>query len=830
MSLHDYQKKREFTKTPEPEGTQKEATGPLSFVIQKHEASRLHYDFRLELNGVLKSWAIPKGPSLNPGNKRLAMMVEDHPVDYADFEGIIPQGNYGAGTVMVWDKGVYSPLSPVKREEAQIILTKQLKEGDIKFVLLGSKLKGEFALVKTSGKEENAWLLIKKRDDYATSKEILSKDHSILTERSMNEIKNQAVKKEEVWFSKPKSLNMEDIPKKNMPHHIKPMLAMSRDKPFDKTEWLFEMKYDGYRTIAEIEKKNVKLYSRNNISFNEKFEPIAQSLKHFPGDVVLDGEIAAVDIKGYPHFQWLQNYPNKKKGELLYFVFDVLYYEGRDLTHLPLYRRKELLKQLLPPLPHIVYGDYIQETGIAMFQQVQKLGIEGIMAKNSQSIYKQGTRTNDWLKIKTVKQQEIIIAGFTRPKDGRQYFGALIAGIKKLGKLSYIGHVGGGFDDKNLKHIYDALQPLIQKECPFEEVPKTNTEVSWVKPKLHALVAFSNLTTEGQMRHPIFLELRNDNDTKKTQEHYFDKDPIQKRSEELQIGKQTVILTNLEKVFWPQQNYTKKDLITYYREVAPVILPHLKYRPQSLLRYPNGINGESFYQKDASTLTVDWIEKVLIHSDSGKKDIPYLLCQNEASLMYLINLGCIDLNPWSSRVGYLNNPDYLIIDLDPEDTPFTTVIKVAQTTREVLEQFEIPSYPKTSGAKGMHIYIPLEAKYSYEQSRKLAELLCVQIHSKIPDITSLKRSPKERQNLVYLDYLQNIRGQTLASVYSVRAQPDATVSTPLLWSEVTSALHPSQFTIKNVPERIQKHGDLYKDLLGKGINIKILLTKMRYIL
>jgi len=831
MSLHAYQKKRKFDETSEPIGTHKETSGALTFVIQKHEATRLHYDFRLEMNGVLKSWAVPKGPSLNPNEKRLALMVEDHPVDYAQFEGIIPKGNYGAGTVMVWDKGIYSPIAFVGREQAQVLLNEQLKKGHLTFLVVGKKLRGEFALVRTRNREENAWLLIKARDEYASKRDILLKDYSVLTERSMEEIKKQALKKREIWFSSPKSLDLSDIPKGTMPYNVSPMLANTGTHPFDNTDWIFEMKYDGFRTIAQIIKGNVKLYSRNNISFNEKFAPIVSSLKKFPGEAVFDGEVALVDTEGRPHFQWLQDYPQEKHGELVYFIFDLLYYEGHDLTPLPLYRRKEVLKQVLPPLPHIIYSEHIENEGIEMFRHMQNLGIEGVMAKNMHSAYRMGQRRSDWLKIKIQKRQEVVIAGFTKPKGGRKYFGALLGGIYKNGQLVFVGHIGGGFDDKNLELLYKKLQPLIQKTCPFAPTPETNTQATWIKPKLIAEVTFSNWTNEGQMRHPVFLGLRNDKTPKEVEkEVYFAPSPSQKDSKKLRIGKQTLTITNFSKVFWPKEKYTKGDLINYYREIAPTILPYLKDRPESLLRYPNGINEKSFYQKDASTLNEKWIEKTLVYSESGEKNREYVLCQNEAMLIYLINLGCIDLNPWSSRIKHLDNPDYLIIDLDPIDSTFINVIRTAQTARKILERLEISSYAKTSGAKGMHIYIPLEAKYSYVQSRKLAELLCIQIHNTIPAITSMKRNPKDRQSRVYLDYLQNIKGQTLASVYSVRAQPGATVSTPLFWSEVTKKLHPSQFTIKNVPNRIQKHGDIFKKVLGKGIDMEKILKKMNDVL
>lgn len=831
MSLDKYYKKRKFNQTPEPKGTKLKGSGPLTFVVQKHAATGLHYDFRLELDGVLKSWAVPKGPSLNPEDKRLAMMVEDHPMEYASFEGIIPKGNYGAGTVMVWDNGVYSPYETVERGKAEEILNEQLEKGHLTFIMLGKKLKGEFALVKAPKAGENAWLLIKKGDEFASKEDILKGDKSVLTGRSMDEIKREALKKEEIWYSRPKDLNLDDAPKGDMPHDIKPMLAEEVDEAFDKKDWIFEMKLDGFRTVAEIESGKVKLYSRNKQEFNEKFSEVAKSLEKFPGNAVLDGEIVVIDPAGKPVFQLLQDYHKSKQGELTYFVFDILYYGGYNLESLPLLRRKGILRQILPPIPHVRFNDHIEEIGTEFFREISKMGLEGIMAKNAESSYKEGFRSHNWLKIKTQNRQEAVIGGFTSPNGGRKHIGALVLGIYKNGKLVYIGHVGGGFNEKSLEEVYSKLKPLEQDDCPFDIEPETNAPVTWVKPKLVVDVTFSNWTNDHQMRHPIFIGLRDDKSADEVDEQkhirIFSKEaPGKEESTETKIGGQTLKLTNLSKIFWPEEKYTKGDLISYYKKVAHFILPHLKDRPQSLLRYPNGIYGESFFHKDAGDLAPDWMKTVKVHSDSGEKDIKYLLCQDEASLIYLINLGCIDLNPWNSGIKNLDNPNYLIIDLDPEDTGFENVVKVTLATRKVLENLEIKSFPKTSGSRGMHIYIPMGAKYSYEQTRRLAELLCIQIQHELPHITSMVRDPKKRQGKVYLDFLQNIKGQTLASVYSVRAKPGATVSTPLKWSEVTEKLHPSQFTIKNIPKRVQSHGDLFKGVLGEGIAIEKILRNL----
>jgi bifunctional non-homologous end joining protein LigD len=510
----------------------------------------------------------------------------------------------------------------------------------------------------------------------------------------------------------------------------------------------------------------------------------------------------------------------------MYYVFDILYYDGHDLMDEPLMKRKAFLQQTLPQLPHIAYADHLKTHGIAMFRQTTQLGLEGIMAKKADSPYKMGGRSKSWLKMKSMKRQEVVIGGFTRPKGMRNHFGALLIGVYKGRKLTYVGHVGGGFDEDSLESIYKLLKPLEIEDCPFETKPQTNTPATWVKPKILAEVTFSEWTKDDIMRHPIFIGLREDKKAEEVEKEDSSTLNQRKTSKAKPVDEQDLEFSNLSKIFWPKEKYTKRDLINYYREVAPIILPYLKDRPESLLRYPNGIFGKSFYQKDASLLNVDWIPTIPVYSDSNQKEIEYLLCQNKATLLYLANLGCIDLNPWNSRVGSLENPDYLLIDLDPEEADFSAVIQTALTCRTVLEQLDIPSFPKTSGATGMHIYVPLGAQYSYEQTRQLAELLCIQVHAKIPDITSLKRSPKDRHGLVYLDYLQNRVGQTLASVYSVRAKPGATVSTPLLWSEVNKKLRPTQFTIKNTMNRIHKHGDLFKGVLGTGIDMGKVLGKI----
>ena len=534
MTLREYRSKRKFGKTPEPKpgkGTVPDlrtkrsevAESGLSrkekhliFVVHKHAARNLHYDLRLELEGVLKSWAVPKGPSLDPSIKRLAMMVEDHPHDYKDFEGIIPEGNYGAGGVIIWDRGFYHHPTAENGKESEKLLLEGLRKGNMKFFLEGEKLKGEFALVKT-GRGEKSWLLLKKKDRYATTGEILKKNRSVVSGKTLEELSGAGAKKtsgkktDRIRLREAiESEDLKDAPVKPIPHAIRPMLTAIVKEPFDHPDWIFEVKWDGYRAIAEIRDNDVSLYSRNLIPLNKKFPPIMDALRTFRFEAVLDGEIVVVDDQGHPDFQMLQNYRKSGGGHLLYYVFDLLYFEGHDLTNLPLLRRKELLKKVLPSHPKIRFSDHVAKEGILFFNAAKRKGVEGIIAKHSQSVYRTGRRSRQWLKVKRQLTQEGVVAGFTRPKGRRRYFGALLLGVFKGNELIYIGHCGGGFGAKSLKEISEQLKPLVQKACPFRTKPKTDSQVTWVKPKLVCEVVFHGWTDEGVMRQPVFLRLRED--------------------------------------------------------------------------------------------------------------------------------------------------------------------------------------------------------------------------------------------------------------------------------------------------------------------------------
>ena len=517
MGLKEYASKRQFGKTPEPEPTVLHEGRRLVFVVHKHAARALHYDLRLELEGVLKSWAVPKGPSLDPSVKRLAMMVEDHPLDYRDFEGVIPEGNYGAGSVIIWDRGFYRHPSATNEDENEKLLSEGLRKGDLKFVLEGEKLHGEFALVKT-GKDGKSWLLLKKKDRHAANGDILKENRSVVSHKTLEEMLETGAGKSfrqrkisQIRLHEAKeSEELKDAPEKPMPHNIKPMLATQVREPFDHPDWLFEVKWDGYRAVAEIRDGNVALYSRNLIPLNEKFFPVLDSLRKLRFEAVLDGEIVVVDDRGHPDFQMLQDYPKSGSGHLLYYVFDLLHFQGHDLTNLPLLRRKELLKKILPSLPKIRFSDHVVKDGVLFFTVVKDKGLEGIIAKHARSVYQMGRRSRQWLKVKTRLTQEGVIAGFTEPRGGRRHFGSLVLGAFQGDELIYIGHSGGGFGAKDLREIRERLDPLIRKECPFRLPPKTTTPATWVKPELVCEIALSGWTGDGIMRHPVFLRLRED--------------------------------------------------------------------------------------------------------------------------------------------------------------------------------------------------------------------------------------------------------------------------------------------------------------------------------
>jgi bifunctional non-homologous end joining protein LigD len=890
MALEKYREKRSADKTPEPFGG-KPSGKELRFVVQKHDASHLHYDFRLEMDGVLKSWAVPKGPSLDPDLKRLAMMVEDHPYDYRDFEGVIPKGQYGGGTVIVWDEGTYEPaegdFTDISKQEKSLL--HQLYSGKLKFKLHGKKLKGEFALIKAHGRGENGWLLMKLDDRYAAEKDITLKDKSVISGKTIaqmeknpdkvygkNIIKKDTTVKDRKTASKEASQIIEDqldaepdkstvktnvsallkkAPKQKFYTSIEPMLATLVDKPFDDDEWIYEVKWDGYRTVAFMNKGEVELKSRNDKSFNDKFYPIHDELKSLGIDAVMDGEVVVLGKGGTANFGSLQNWRSEADGDLVYYVFDILWYDGKDLRDLPLLDRKGILKEILPQSDSILVSEHFHTSGIAFLAEARKLGLEGIMAKRADSLYYSKVRSKDWLKIKANKRQEVVIGGYTLNDDSSKLFSSILVGVFQGKKLIYTGKVGTGFNEKSQHEMMELFKPLIINKAPFAEEPDVNkpsrfrpnpphATVTWLRPELVCEVSFTEITSDGVMRHPSFDGMREDKSAKKVileQEAETEKivdDTADKlvtprvqgerktllnptdKTQVKKINRHELKFTNLDKVFWPKEGYTKRDLLNYYYQAAPFILPYLKDRPQSMNRFPNGIEGKGFYFKDVTDTAPDWAETYLYHSDTDKEDKHYLVGKDEATLLYMANLGCIEMNPWNSTIKKPDHPSFCIIDLDPDKNSFDQVIEAAQVTKTILDDMGIESYCKTSGSTGLHIYIPFGNKYTYDQSKEFARVVVTLLHNELPDYTSLERTVKDRHGKMYLDFLQNRPHATIAAPYSVRPKPGATVSMPLHWDEVKKGLKISDFDIRNAIDRMNEMGDIFKPVLGKGIDLK----------
>jgi bifunctional non-homologous end joining protein LigD len=850
MGLEEYNQKRNFNETAEPEGKKSRKNKKTQFVVQRHAASRLHYDFRLEVDGVLKSWAVPKGPSLNPEDKRLAMMVEDHPFAYRSFEGTIPKGNYGAGEVEIWDKGHYEPLNKAKGKSADKLMQQEIEEGSVKVVLYGEKLHGEFALVKIkNGDQDNAWLLIKHKDEHAVTKKYDAEKNTDPDSKvtayleSKKKSKSKGKGKVITISSKPSAAAKE----RKLPETIIPMLCKVSEKPFDSDEWAFEIKWDGYRAIADLRKEQAQLYSRNGLDFSRKFPKIFNALKLQSYEMVLDGEIVAYDSNGKPSFNRIQNLEEDDQQAVVFQVFDLLWLNGHSTQGLTYLQRKELLGEALVANEVLQYHDFVLEKGKAFFKEAQSLGLEGIIAKKTDSYYASNVRSSEWLKIKIQQTEDALICGFTEAKGSRNKFGALVLGKYLDDELVFCGHVGTGFKEKDLNALHSKMLPLVRKTSPFQKIPKTNGKTTWIKPELVAEIKFTELTKDLIYRHPVFLHLREDKDSKAV---YFSPEEKsttnktttlmktvtsrnssnKKRDISKKIGAQELKLTNQDKIYFPELEITKSMIIDYYQSMATYILPHLKNRPQSLNRFPNGIDGMSFYQKDAADETPNWIPTQEVYSESTDKYIDYMVCNDKATMAYLNNLGCIEFNPWTSKISNLDKPSYLVLDLDPSDNnSFEDVIDVAQAVKLILEQGKIEGYPKTSGSTGIHVFIPMNAKYTFDQVKDFGHVLMQMVQMKLPKLTTLERSLQKRdKSKIYLDYLQNRHGQTLASVYSLRPKKEATVSMPLTWDEVQSGLTPTDFTIFNALDRVKEKGDLFKPVLGKGVDILKAIKNLEY--
>jgi bifunctional non-homologous end joining protein LigD len=812
-ALSTYRAKRAFGRTPEPGGLVPKA-GPRQgglLIVHMHDATRLHWDLRLEMDGVLKSWAVPKGPSANTADKRLAVKVEDHPLEYGEFEGIIPEGNYGAGTVVVWDRGIWEPLEDPHEG---------LEKGKLLFNLKGYKLHGRWTLIKLK-KTEKEWLLIKERDEYVSTEPYSNESVlSGLTNDELRDAKQRAepIKRElEKMGASKRALRVEDT---------ELMLAETREEPFSRDGWLFEVKLDGYRMRAACQQGEPILYSRKGLDYTESFPEIARAVKAIPFEgVILDGELVVTNESGHPSFNMLQaraklGAREAKRAAIeapaTLYVFDLLAFSGYDLRKLPLIKRKEVLHQVLPQTGPLRYSEHFEKNGEALYEQVVKLGLEGIMAKKADSPYRSG-RSGDWLKIRADRIDDFVVVGFSKPKGSRGGFGSLHVGAYKDGKLIYCGRAGSGFTSDQLDKVSAELRSLVRKTPPCEPpehgaLPK-GADHTWVEPKLVCDVRYKEITKDGLLRQSVFVRFRDD---KKPEDVVMpgqkgegrrekDTPPLQRPSSTSPLPRE-VKFSNLDKIFWPEEHYTKGDLIEYYRSMAPWLLPYLKDRPVVLTRYPDGINGKSFYQKDAPGFVPDWIQTIPIWSEDTKRDIQYFVCNDVETLVYLVNLGTIPLHIWMSRIDDLTRPDWCLIDLDPKDAPFEHVITLAKTMRKLCEQVEMPAFIKTTGKSGLHIMLPLGRQMTYDQCLQFAMLFARLVTDRHPDIATTQRTISKREGKVYVDAFQNRAGQLMVSAYSVRPSPGAPVSMPIEWDEVNGKLHNSNWTIKNARKRMEKMG------------------------
>lgn len=812
MPLNEYRAKRSLEKTPEPAGIVRPAGGH-TFVIQKHWATRMHYDLRIEHEGVLLSWAVPKGPSANPADKHVAIQTEDHPLEYADFEGIIPEGNYGAGAMIVWDRGTFVPLHDI---------AEGLEKGKLLFEFRGYKLRGTWTLVKIK-KAEKEWLLIKERDGYVSTAAAAYPETSILSGLTVEQLKHHETPAAHVLAE----LERAKAPRRRIrAHDVSVMLAESREKPFSRAGWLFEMKYDGYRLIAGRDGSDVVLLSRNKRALTPTFPEIALALHKLPYDrLVLDGEVVVAAPNGRPSFQSLQ-----KRGMLrrapdirraaqelpaTFYVFDLLAFDEFDVRGLPLIERKQLLRRLIPEKGVLQFADHIEDRGEEFFRAAEALDVEGMVGKRADAKYRAG-RSADWIKVRASKHDDFVIVGFTEPGGSRSGFGALHLANFDGAVLAYAGSVGTGFTAKLIDDTHKLLLPLARKQPPCEHAPAGKGH-TWIEPRFVCEVKYLEWTEEGLLRHPVFVRMRDDKNPEEC---------VRVRSAEFEEESETVdvavadveknvAFSNLDKVLWPEDGYTKGDLIDYYRGVSKWMLPYLQDRPLVTTRFPDGIHGKSFYQKDAPDFAPDWLRREAVWSEDSQRDLHYFICDDEAALLYVANSAALLLHVWASRVGSLERPDWCIIDLDPKQAPFTDVVQVARVTRELCERIALPAFVKTSGSSGLHILIPTGRQLTHEQSRMFGEVLARAIVKQTPAIATVERVPNKREGKVYVDYLQNGHGKLLAAPYGVRPLPGAPVSAPLEWKEVTDKLDIRAFNIRTMPKRLERmRKDPLRDVLS----------------
>jgi len=848
-SLEGYRKKRDPARTPEPfgEGAKPPASGAAPtpgprFVVQKHWARAMHYDLRLELDGTLKSWAVPKGPSTQVEEKRLAVHVEDHPLEYADFEGVIPAGNYGAGSVIVWDRGWFRSFKPEDPLE-------QYERGKMELELFGFKLRGRWTLVRM-GKKDKEWLLLKKDDGGATTQEAIDRyPESVITGLTVEEMRDVSGTREALLDR----VRATGAPRREVDVRDVPLtLATPADRPPKGEGWSLEIKYDGVRVRAARDEDEVALIGRSGEEITKRYPEIAAALRALAMPrFLVDGEIIAEDERGHPSFQRLQARMGLTKPRdieaaaplvpVRAIFFDCLALEGHDLRGLPLRERQELLARALPPLGTAQRSAHFVGDGEAFFAAAGAIGLEGIVAKRLDSRYT-GRRTPDWIKIKCDRRQEFVVGGYTEPQGSRSGFGALHVGVYDGTRLVYVTKVGTGFDEAGIESAMKRLEPLARATSPFDEGTPTGRGHHWVEPRLVCEVRFTEWTRDGGLRHPTFMGFRDDRkpeECRREQAVRLGAVDSADASEAVDVagaseapdradakaiaatepnGTVAVRITNPKKVFWPDGT-TKGDLVAYYEAIAPRLLPYLRDRPAVLTRYPDGIEGKSFFQKDAPVYVPDWVRTEVVPAGGGERDIRYFVIDDVASLRYVANLGTIPLHAWSARVGSLEHPDWMVLDLDPKEAPFLHVVQVARALKGILDRVGLPSAVKTSGATGLHVLVPMGRRYTHEETRTFARLLAMLTVEAVPGISTITRALQGRSGKVYVDFGQNGRGNTIVAPYSVRPLPGAPASCPLRWDEVTPKLDPSRFTIRTIPKRFEEQEDPLAFVLGDGVDM-----------
>lgn len=920
--LSEYSAKRRFEATPEPAPAVPEGgAGPLLFVVQQHSARQLHYDFRLECDGVLKSWAVPKGPSLNPDDKRLAVFVEDHPYDYASFEGVIPPGQYGAGEVIVWDCGVYSPdeggIVFHDRTEAERRVREGIAAGKLSIQLRGEKLKGSFALVRT--KDAKTWLLIKHKDRFVSTADITARDRSVISGVAVKDLKVVPVHR------MPAAQLVPTGKLSSMPAAFEPMRAEVAEAPFTHADWMWEPKLDGYRVLAYIGEHGVRMRSRRGLELAGIFPRLAVELRaQAVHGMILDGEIVAFDANGKPSFNTLQNrFQLKSEREItaadkatptLFFTFDLLYFEGIDLRKAPYRDRRRFLAQCLLPSP-LIQLVHAAEDGVALHTAALASGFEGVVAKRKDSRYEAGKRSPSWLKIKPTHSAEFVIGGYTNGKGSRAPLGALLIGYWDKGKLRHASHVGSGFDDRTLAQVKARLEPLHIRTCPFAEKPEVNGPVTWVKPELVAEVQFQSWTEDGSLRAPIFLRLRDDIDPKTVRRVDTTKSPGPRRRGslvpaspqadadgavapkpkpldsrlhghdgkkamaktesssgidnvltqlestkngfDLAVEAQRIRLTHLDRVYWPandalqQPALTKRDLLRYLTQVSPLMLPHLADRPLTMIRMPDGITGQRFFQKHWTQERPAFVQSVTVFSEHKDEQHDYLLCNNLPTLLWLAQSGTLEFHVWHSRAkpgpdakskstdyssslealeaSVLNYPDYVVFDIDPyiysgkeakgaepelNTLAFEKGKEIAFALRELLQGMSLEAIVKTSGKTGLHVFVPIKRTLDFDATRQVSELVSRHLMRLHPKDITMEWSVSKRAGKIFMDHNMNVRGKTLNVAYSPRGEPGAPVSMPLTWDELAGA-HPLDFRITNVIKQLSRKGDRWIDALKR---------------